>query len=56
VVDRIIHTGSSTFGARLELLNAEHQIPSGQRCELTFLWEENPSAGQLASRLPIPGS
>jgi len=56
VVDRIIHTGSSTFGARLELLNAEHQIPSGQRCELTFLWEENPSASQLASRLPIPGS
>ncbi len=52
VVDRLIDTGSSTFGARLELLNAEHQIPGGQRCELTFLTSEE--SDQIAARESIP--
>jgi len=37
VIDRLIDTGSSTFGARLELINTHNQIPGGQRCELVFL-------------------
>jgi len=54
VVDRLIDTGSSTFGARLELLNAEHQIPGGQRCELAFLADDdNPNTEQLAARGPV---
>lgn len=54
VVDRLIDTGSSTFGARLELLNAEHQIPGGQRCELAFVGDEDPGGDQLAARGPAP--
>jgi RND family efflux transporter MFP subunit len=37
VVDRMIDTGSSTFGAQLELPNPEHLIPSGQKCEIVFV-------------------
>jgi RND family efflux transporter MFP subunit len=54
VVDRLIDTGSSTFGARLELLNAEHQIPGGQRCELAFLADDdNTNTEQVAARGPV---
>ena len=54
VVDRLIDTGSSTFGARLDLVNAEHQIPGGQRCELAFLTNDEPEAEQLAALEPMP--
>ncbi len=49
VVDRLIDTGSSTFGARLELLNAEHQIPGGQRCELALLGKDRTLDEALAA-------
>jgi RND family efflux transporter MFP subunit len=36
IVDRMIDTGSSTFGTQLELPNPDHMIPSGQKCEIVF--------------------
>ncbi|MCZ6855424.1 MAG: efflux RND transporter periplasmic adaptor subunit [Gammaproteobacteria bacterium] len=36
IVDRMIDTGSSTFGAQLELANPDHKIASGQKCEIVF--------------------
>jgi RND family efflux transporter MFP subunit len=48
VIDRLIDTGSSTFGARLELVNPNHRIPGGQRCELAFLPAPDPDAEQVA--------
>jgi RND family efflux transporter MFP subunit len=50
VIDRLIDTGSSTFGARLELANDDLRIPGGQRCELAFLPNDTHSgtADQLA--------
>ena len=36
IVDKVIDSASSTFGVRLELPNAEHQIPSGMKCSVRF--------------------
>jgi RND family efflux transporter MFP subunit len=36
IVDKVIDAASSTFGVRLELPNAEHQMPSGLRCLVRF--------------------
>jgi len=36
IVDRVIDAASSTFGVRLELPNAERQLPSGLRCLVRF--------------------
>ena len=36
IVDKVIDTASSTFGVRLELPNAEHQMPSGMKCLVRF--------------------
>ena len=36
IVDRVIDAASSTFGVRLELPNAEQQMPSGLRCLVRF--------------------
>ena len=41
IVDRVIDSASSTFGVRLELPNAERQLPSGLRCLVRFEIEEN---------------
>ena len=38
-VDRIIDAASGTFTVRLELPNPDHKIPSGLRCNLSFLSE-----------------
>ena len=37
IVDRVVDATSGTFGVRLELLNADHAVPSGLRCGIRFL-------------------
>jgi RND family efflux transporter MFP subunit len=44
IVDKVIDAASSTFGVRLELPNAEQQIPSGLRCLVRFEINENADA------------
>ena len=41
IVDKLIDAASSTFGVRLELPNAEQQMPSGLRCLVRFEIEKN---------------
>jgi len=41
IVDRLIDAASSTFGVRLELPNADEQIPSGLRCLVRFELNQN---------------
>lgn len=36
VVDRVIDAASGTFRVRLELPNADHQLPAGLKCQVTF--------------------
>ena len=36
IVDKVIDAASSTFGVRLELANAEQQMPSGLKCLVRF--------------------
>ena len=36
IVDKVIDSASNTFGVRLELPNAEQQMPSGLRCLVRF--------------------
>ena len=36
IVDKLIDAASSTFGVRLELPNAELQMPSGLMCQVRF--------------------
>jgi len=49
IVDKVIDAASSTFGVRLELPNAEQQIPSGLRCLVRFDINEN--ADQVTARI-----
>ena len=49
IVDRVIDAASSTFGVRLELPNAEQQLPSGLRCMVRFEIEEN--ADEVTARV-----
>jgi len=49
IVDKVIDAASSTFGVRLELPNAEQQIPSGLRCQVRF--EINEDADQVTARI-----
>ncbi|MGI9332670.1 MAG: efflux RND transporter periplasmic adaptor subunit [Gammaproteobacteria bacterium] len=37
VVDRVVDAASGTFGVRLELSNADHRLPGGLRCEISFV-------------------
>ena len=41
IVDKVIDSASSTFGVRLELPNAEQQMPSGLKCIVRFEIGEN---------------
>ena len=41
IVDKVIDSASNTFGVRLELPNAEQQMPSGLRCLVQFQIYEN---------------
>ena len=36
VVDAMLDSHSGTFGVRLKLSNADHSIPAGQHCRITF--------------------
>jgi RND family efflux transporter MFP subunit len=36
VVDQVFDAASGTFGVRLELPNADHSVPAGLRCRVTF--------------------
>jgi len=49
IVDKVIDAASSTFGVRLELPNAEQQIPSGLRCLVRF--EINENVDQVTARI-----
>jgi len=49
IVDKVIDAASSTFGVRLELPNAEQQMPSGLRCLVQF--EINENADQVTARI-----
>jgi RND family efflux transporter MFP subunit len=44
IVDKVIDGASSTFGVRLELPNAENQIPSGMKCSVRFEVNQNADA------------
>ena len=52
IVDKVIDAASSTFGVRLELPNAEQQMPSGLRCLVRF--EINENADQVTAKI-VPG-
>jgi RND family efflux transporter MFP subunit len=41
VIDRVFDAASGTFGVRSELDNADHQIPAGHRCRITFQGLDN---------------
>jgi len=41
IVDKLIDAASSTFGVRLELPNADQQMPSGLRCLVRFEIDQN---------------
>jgi len=49
IVDKLIDAASSTFGVRLELPNAEQQIPSGLRCLVRFEFEQYADHGEKAT-------
>jgi RND family efflux transporter MFP subunit len=42
IVDKVFDSASSTFGVRLEMPNAEYQIPCGLKCLVRFEITENP--------------
>jgi len=52
IVDKLIDAASSTFGVRLELPNAEQQMPSGLKCLVRFEIDQN--ADKVTARI-VPG-
>jgi RND family efflux transporter MFP subunit len=46
VVDSVIHASSGTFGIRLNLPNADHEISAGLRCKVNFI--ENNKASPIS--------
>ena len=55
IVDKVIDAASSTFGVRLELPNAEQQMPSGLRCLVRFEIDQNPDAVNKVTARMVPG-
>jgi len=52
IVDKLIDAASSTFGVRLELPNADQQMPSGLRCLVRFEIDQNAvSTGKVTARI-----
>ena len=47
VVDRVLDAGSGTFGARLELPNANGAIPAGMRCRVELAKVSTKPSGRL---------
>lgn len=50
IIDRVIDPTSGTFGVWLELPNADRSIPSGLRCHVRFLDEQEVAARGPAAR------
>lgn len=40
IVDPVVDPSSDSYGVRLSLLNAQHRVPSGLKCEIRFLLPE----------------
>ena len=55
IVDKVIDAASSTFGVRLELPNAEQQMPSGLRCLVQFEIDQNSDAVNKVTARMVPG-
>lgn len=55
VVDRLIDSASGTFGAILELPNPDLALPSGLRCEVQFLRDEE-AGGEELPAAPVPSA
>jgi RND family efflux transporter MFP subunit len=55
IVDRVIDSASSTFGVRLELPNAESQIPSGMKCQVRFEIDQNTEEVDKVTARIVPG-
>jgi multidrug efflux pump subunit AcrA (membrane-fusion protein) len=55
IVDKVIDAASSTFGVRLELPNAEQQMPSGLRCLVRFEINENADEVNKVTAKIVPG-
>jgi RND family efflux transporter MFP subunit len=55
IVDKVIDAASSTFGVRLELSNAEQQMPSGLRCLVRFEINENADEVNKVTARIVPG-
>ncbi len=49
IVDNVIDSASNTFGVRLELPNAEQQIPSGLKCLVRFDVEKDADEAKKAT-------
>lgn len=54
LVDRVIDSASSTFGARLELPNAELKMPSGLKCLVRFEIDDNVDEMKKATARIVP--
>ncbi len=52
IVDRVIDSASSTFGVRLELINTDHQVPSGLKCLVRFDFANGESVKAKKTRTP----
>jgi len=53
VIDRLLDTASGTFGVRMELRNAQHQLPAGIRCKVEFAGIEAPTTRSGPARPPV---
>lgn len=49
IVDKVIDSASNTFGVRLELPNAELQMPSGLKCLVRFEIDEDADGMKMAT-------
>jgi hypothetical protein len=55
IVDKVIDAASNTFGVRLELPNAEQQIPSGLKCLVRFEIDQNADEVNKVTARILPG-
>jgi RND family efflux transporter MFP subunit len=55
IVDKVIDAASNTFGVRLELPNAEQQMPSGLKCLVRFEINENADQVKKVTAKIVPG-
>jgi multidrug efflux pump subunit AcrA (membrane-fusion protein) len=55
IVDKVIDSASSTFGVRLELPNAEEQMPSGLKCLVRFEIDPDAEEEKKVTARIVPG-